>query len=214
MSSLDNAGGMAASSRFVLRTLLEEVNKLSMENQPLDQLRYLKHEIALMINGRWWRVASICFSASTWLVVTYRFDRLLYLTFGRAYGLLRILLLPILFLTRPWRGQTEIHYRAQLGKGLKILHPELGIVINGNTVAGDHLTLTGGNCIGGRQRLEQGDIRLGDNVSLGANAVILGPVVIGDDVSVGAGAVVIHDAEDNSVLVGVPAKAVTRSATS
>lgn len=177
-----------------------------MHSKASQQLTNMLYELGLMINHRWWRVFSMWFTSSPWVIISYRLERFLYLFLGRPYGLARIILLPLLFITQPWRGNCEIHYRADIGKGLKILHPSLGIVVNGNTLAGDHLTLTGGNCIGGRESLSQGDIRLGDHVSLGANAVVLGPVTIGNNVKIGAGAVVIHDASDNAVLVGVPAK--------
>ena len=182
-----------------------------MNEKPWDQLVFLRHDIGLMINGRWWRVISVCFSTATWIIVTYRCEQFLHLLLRHSYGLIRIILLPLFFITRPWRGNYEIHYRASIGKGLKILHPELGIVINGNTIIGEHLTLTGGNCIGAKTGLQPGDIKPGNNVSLGANAVILGPIDIGNDVMIGAGAVVVHDASDGVVLVGIPAKPVDKS---
>lgn len=89
-----------------------------------------------------------------------------------------------------------------------ILHPTLGIVINGITIAGKGLVLTGGNLIGARGKVETGYLVLGDDINMGANAVILGPAKIGNQVRIGAGAVVIHDAPDKAVLVGVPAKVV------
>ena len=180
-----------------------------MNDLPSRQFEFLAHELKLMINGRWWRAISIWFASATWILVTYRFERFMFLRLGRIYGLLRLFLLPFLFLTRPWRSNCELHYRADIGRGLKLLHPELGIVINGNAIVGDHLTLTGGNCIGGRAHLQQGDIRIGENVLLGANAVVLGPLRIGSNVTIGAGAVVIHDADDGATLAGVPARPIT-----
>ncbi len=47
---------------------------------------------------------------------------------------------------------------------------------------------------------------LGDRVYLGAGAKILGPVRIGSDVVIGANAVVIRDVPDKAVVAGVPAK--------
>ncbi len=47
---------------------------------------------------------------------------------------------------------------------------------------------------------------------VGAGAKILGPIALGDDVKVGANAVVLHDAPSGSTLVGVPAKPVARTA--
>jgi len=78
-------------------------------------------------------------------------------------------------------------------------------------VIGSNLTLTGGNCIGGRPGCPKDGLRLGSNITLGANAVVLGPVSIGDGVTVGAGAVVVRNAAPGETLVGVPAVAVGAS---
>ena len=47
---------------------------------------------------------------------------------------------------------------------------------------------------------------IGDNVSLGANVVIIGDILIGDNVIVGAGSVVTKSVPANSVVVGNPAR--------
>ncbi len=47
---------------------------------------------------------------------------------------------------------------------------------------------------------------VGDNVMIGAGAVILGNIKIGNNVQIGANAVVTHDIPDNCVAVGVPAR--------
>ena len=49
---------------------------------------------------------------------------------------------------------------------------------------------------------------IGDNVHIGAGAIIIGNVHVGDNAVIGAGAVVVHDIPSNSVAVGVPAKVV------
>ena len=41
---------------------------------------------------------------------------------------------------------------------------------------------------------------------IGAGAVILGSITIGDNVKIGANAVVTHDIPSNSVAMGVPAR--------
>jgi len=46
---------------------------------------------------------------------------------------------------------------------------------------------------------------IGDNVDIGAGAKILGPITIGNNVLIGANAVVVRDVPDNSLAVGVPA---------
>lgn len=47
--------------------------------------------------------------------------------------------------------------------------------------------------------------RIGNNVMIGAGAVILGNITIGDDSIIGANAVVTHSIPKNSLAVGVPA---------
>jgi acetyltransferase-like isoleucine patch superfamily enzyme len=77
----------------------------------------------------------------------------------------------------------------------------------------------GGHAFEGRgtpiieQQRESKGIRIGDNVWLGAGALVMDGVRIGDDVVVGAGAVVTSDLPPGSVAVGIPAKVVrTREA--
>lgn len=50
--------------------------------------------------------------------------------------------------------------------------------------------------------------RIGNNVFIGAGAIILPGVTIGDNVVIGAGSVVSQDIPDNSVAVGNPARVV------
>ena len=47
---------------------------------------------------------------------------------------------------------------------------------------------------------------VGDNVIIGAGAIIIGSVHIGSNVKIGAGAVVTHDIPDNCTVVGNPAR--------
>lgn len=49
-------------------------------------------------------------------------------------------------------------------------------------------------------------IRIGENVWLGANCVVLPGVQIGNNAIIGAGSVVTKDVATNSIVGGVPAK--------
>jgi maltose O-acetyltransferase len=53
-----------------------------------------------------------------------------------------------------------------------------------------------------------GLVRIGDNVFIGANSVILPNVRIGNNVIIGAGCIVTKDIPDNSLAVGNPAKVI------
>jgi serine O-acetyltransferase len=175
----------------------------------LKQLRCLLYEISLLVNRRYWRLFTIWFGGSVYINISYRVDRMLYLTFGRSYVVIRPLFFPIFFVCQLLGGRHEIHYRADIGAGLRILHAAMGTVISGRAIIGTGLILVGGNLIGGRKALSDGDIKIGSNVTLGANAVVLGPITLGDNCRVGAGAVVLSNSRDDSVLVGVPARVVT-----
>lgn len=53
-----------------------------------------------------------------------------------------------------------------------------------------------------------GKIKIGNNVHIGINSIVLPGVTIGNNVIIGAGAVVSKDIPSNSVAVGVPAKVI------
>ena len=54
-----------------------------------------------------------------------------------------------------------------------------------------------------------GKVVIGDNVFLGANAIIMPGVTVGDNVIIGAGAVVTKDVESGLVVAGTPARVIT-----
>lgn len=97
----------------------------------------------------------------------------------------------------------EVHSEMVAGKGIVFAHNGCGIVVNKDTVLGDNVLVFQNVTIGGRN--ESGSPKVGNNVIIGAGAVILGDIVIGDDAKIGANAVVIHDVPPNSTAVGVPA---------
>jgi len=51
---------------------------------------------------------------------------------------------------------------------------------------------------------------IGNNVYVGANAVIIGSISIGDNVIVGAGAVVVKDVPSNCIIVGNPSRIIRK----
>lgn len=53
--------------------------------------------------------------------------------------------------------------------------------------------------------------QIGDNVILTTGCTIIGGVKIGDNVIIGANAVVTHDVPDNSIAVGIPAKVIGKT---
>ncbi|MFF3064455.1 serine O-acetyltransferase EpsC [Oerskovia sp. NPDC057915] len=116
--------------------------------------------------------------------------------------------LPARVLAQIARAATgvEIHPGAKIGRRLFIDHG-MGVVIGETAVVGDDVLLFHGSTLGGRS-MKRGKRHptLGDRVVVGAGAKILGPVWVGDDVQVGANAVVVKDVPAGSVAVGVPAR--------
>lgn len=86
-----------------------------------------------------------------------------------------------------------------------------GIIVSGYTKFGDNCRLRHDVCIGLRHIDEPAAPVIGSNVDIGAGAKILGPITIGDNVLIGANAVVIENVPANSIAVGVPAKILQRT---
>ena len=100
----------------------------------------------------------------------------------------------------------DIHYKAKIQGGLLVLHPAVGIVISAKVTIGRNITLVGGNVIGFGSG-DKEEFRIGNNCSLGANAVIIGPLILEDNIKIGASACVVKSCEiKGAILVGVPAK--------
>lgn len=95
---------------------------------------------------------------------------------------------------------------AVLGRRLTIEHYG-HIIIHGNAVIGDDVTIRQGVTIGNRytDRPLEAPV-IGSRVNIGAGAALLGNIVIGDDVDIGANAVVLRDVPSNHIAVGVPAR--------
>jgi serine O-acetyltransferase len=103
----------------------------------------------------------------------------------------------------------ELPCEATLGRRFRIDHFG-GIVISGDAVFGDDCVIRNGVTVGLKHSGHRGAPILGNRVDIGAGAKILGPIRIGDDVSIGANAVVLIDVPSNSVAVGVPARVLPR----
>lgn len=101
---------------------------------------------------------------------------------------------------------------AKVGKGFYIEHP-VGIVI-GNCTIGENFTIHQNTTIGVRHRFDdsKGLIpKIGSNVHLCSNAVILGDITITDNVTIGAGAIVLKDITEAGTYVGIPARRVYKN---
>lgn len=107
------------------------------------------------------------------------------------------------------RTGIEIHPGAQIGKGLFIDHG-MGVVIGETAEIGDNVTIFHGVTLGGtgKEKNVKRHPTVGDNVVIGAGAKILGPIKIGNNVKIGANSVVLKDVPPYATVVGIPGKVV------
>lgn len=108
----------------------------------------------------------------------------------------------------------EIDPAATIGK-VKIYH-SVGVVIGGNVVIKDGVTIMSGVVIGASgyfvdgKRISSRTIRndmplIEEDAFLGANSCILGNVTVGKGAIIGANAVVLRDVPNKKVAIGIPA---------
>ena len=92
-----------------------------------------------------------------------------------------------------------------IGKGLTLLHNG-PIVIHGSAVLGENVIFHGNNCIGNNGISDECPI-IGNNVDIGYGATIFGNIKIADNIRIGAGSVVVSSfLEPGITIVGIPAK--------
>ncbi len=106
----------------------------------------------------------------------------------------------------------ELPYSAKLGRRVIIEH-QSGIVVHGSCEIGDDSIIRQGVTLGNKSLDRPYDApKLGKRVNVGAGAKIIGAVVIGDDASIGANAVVTKDVPAGATATGIPAKLTTKKA--
>jgi serine O-acetyltransferase len=110
---------------------------------------------------------------------------------------------------RKWSG-IEIHPGATIGKGLVIDHG-MGVVIGETAIIEDDCQLYHGVTLGGRGT---SDVKrhptLLKGAYVGAGAKVLGNITLGRNCKVGANAVVLIDVPDNATAVGMPARIIQK----
>ncbi len=98
-------------------------------------------------------------------------------------------------------------YPNTIGPGLRIYHTGGFVHVGKNVRIGKNCTMLPGVVFGNKyEEPNDAPIIVGDNCYIGLGAKILGEVKIGNNVTIGANAVVTKDIPDNAVVGGIPAK--------
>ena len=170
-----------------------------------NQFRYLSADL-----GRWkWTsfkdIFYNIFEQGIWVTVLYRLSRALFVL---NIPILKIFLRLIGFIIFKFSETclgVAIRPSTEIGPGLYIGH--IGLIrFHPDVKAGKNLSVGPGTILGERGMGKKGAPILGDNVYIGVGAKLLGGIKIGNNVKIGANAVVLEDVPDNSTVVGIPAR--------
>jgi serine O-acetyltransferase len=116
------------------------------------------------------------------------------------------LLARILSQISRWMTAIEIHPGAKIGRKFFIDHGA-GIVIGETTEIRNNVLMYQGVVLGGTSlEKKKRHPTIGNDVIIGAGAILLGPINIGDGGKIGAGSVVVKDVPPEKTVVGVPAR--------
>jgi len=105
-----------------------------------------------------------------------------------------------------WLTGIEIHPGANIGRRFFIDHG-MGVVVGETAEIGDDVLLYQGVVLGGTTlEKKKRHPTLGNNVVVGAGAILLGAITVGDGARIAAGSVVVHDVPVGATVVGVPGR--------
>lgn len=124
----------------------------------------------------------------------------------------KIIRWPIALIHIPLQKFSEIFFGITIGAAAKIgdrfsIEHSGCIVIHGCASIGNDCLIRQGVTIGNKSMDDPlGAPQIGNRVNIGAGAKIIGRINIGDDVDIGANAVVTKDIPSGAVVVGIPGK--------
>jgi serine O-acetyltransferase len=155
----------------------------------------------IRLNFEFGSIAVMIFRYGQWAVRLK--NPLLKLIFGWSYQIIRVLSMALTGIS--------VNASSTVGPGF-IIHNFSCIFVWAEQI-GESCTVNQGVTIG-NLRGSGGLPKLGNHVYVGAGAKVLGNVKIGDNVVIAANSLVIMDVPDNATVMGVPARIIARSASS
>lgn len=97
----------------------------------------------------------------------------------------------------------------KIGKNTVFGYGGIAVVIHKRVIIGEECKIGSGVTIGGTSGKFEVPI-IGNRVQISTGSKLIGPIKIGDNVIIGANAVVLNDVPSNCVVAGVPAKIIKR----
>ena len=139
-----------------------------------------------------------------WALLVYRFGRWRYTVRPAILRKLLSFVYHVLFKLIQIITGIELPCEVPIGRNFVIEHSG-GIVISGFASFGDDCRIRNGVVVGLSRVDEPCAPQIGNDVDIGPGAKVLGNIRIGNGVRIGANAVVITDVPDDCLAVGVPA---------
>lgn len=110
------------------------------------------------------------------------------------------------FKANHYASKYNLELYGKYGKNLRIWHGN--IIINGQAKIGDNVNFHGNNCIG---ETKNGTPVIGNNVEIGYGATIIGNIKIADNITIGANSLVNKSfAEEGVIIAGNPAHIISK----
>src|SRR3954447_2109618 len=170
----------------MFETLKADIDRAMRQARPDDWKPSFKHKI------------EVCLRHATWPVIAYRYS---HWTLGVRIPVVGQLLRLSGLMFRKWTELfTSVHIdvHAKIGPGF-VIHSVYAINL-GKTKIGENFTIATGCLISHACR------GIGDNVYFGPGAKLVGDAKIGSNVVIAANSLVLTDVRDNMMVMGVPAR--------
>jgi bifunctional UDP-N-acetylglucosamine pyrophosphorylase/glucosamine-1-phosphate N-acetyltransferase len=94
--------------------------------------------------------------------------------------------------------------KTRLGKGSKASH----LTYLGDATIGENTNIGAGTITCNYDGKNKHETRIGDNVKIGSDTMLVAPITVGDGAVTGAGSVVTKDIQPNKLAVGAPARSI------
>jgi serine O-acetyltransferase len=154
----------------------------------------------LLVLSKWSAFEMIFLYFATWSIVVYQFG--IWVVTKYNMQSIKQILFIIYYEFTEITTSIGISPHAKIGNGMFISHIG-GLVIAADTVIGANASFHQWVTVGGAGRGEHyGVPNIGDNAYFGAGAKVIGGVKVGNNVMIGANAVVVKDVPDNAVVGG------------